>query len=95
MQVCLKLLAMANVVSSSVSGKFWVLIFLNFHWISIDKDYKKFNISPILRLNINKIASLKSYVLRAFQQYRKHLDFPQKINLQFIEFSMTEWYNIQ
>jgi hypothetical protein len=86
---------MANVVSSSVNCKFGVLIFFNLHWISYDKDYRKFNISPILHLNINKIASLKSYVLRAFQQYRKHSDFPQKINLQFIEFSMTEWYNIQ
>jgi len=58
--------------------------FWDFYVISNDKDYRKFIISHTLALDINKIASLKSYVLRAFQQYQKHPNFPQKISFHFI-----------
>jgi hypothetical protein len=36
------------------------------------------------------MASLKSYVLRAFQQYQKLPNFPQKIRFHFIEFSLND-----
>jgi len=65
-------------------------MFWDFYLISNEKDYRKFIVSHTLALDINKIASLKSYVLRAFQRYQKHPNFPQKISFHFIEFSLND-----
>ncbi len=43
------------------------MILWNFYWISNDKNYTENPLSLTPCLKINKIASLKSYVLRAFQ----------------------------
>jgi hypothetical protein len=65
-------------VGSSANCRFLVWIRLYFYCISNVKDYRKFIISHSLGLKIDKIASLKSYVLRAFEQYQNHPNFPQK-----------------
>jgi len=46
--------------------------FYNFVEFSMAKIYSKLNISCTLGLKITKLYSIKSYSLRAFQQYQKH-----------------------
>ncbi len=78
-------------VGSSANCRFLVWILLNFYCISNVKDYRKCIISHTFGLKINKIVSLKSYALRAFQQYQNHPNFPKK-NLVFILLNF-EWQN--